>query len=368
MPPGAGAAGPVRTTGRQDVTELERRDAAALETPEQVMALIQATKADLQRVEDPREAIQIVKRADSIKYLTTKADASAEVQNQAAEVALRARRKAGELLEAIPRERGGDHKSDQFQTGHAGRFETERQKVLDEAQLPERTANRFEQLARIPEEEFERHVTGTRADDITTAAALRKGKEADRQAKRDHNQALVEETIPLPDDPEIRYPVVVIDPPWDWGDEGDADQLGRARPTYQTMSYDELTELPVGEQADDNAHLYLWITNRSLPKGFGLLEAWGFRYVTMLTWCKPHFGMGNYYRGQTEHVLFGVRGSLPLLRNDRGTWFEAKRPGRHSGKPDEFYELVEECSPGPWLEIFSRSARPGWSAWGAEAQ
>ena len=160
----------------------------------------------------------------------------------------------------------------------------------------------------------------------------------------------------------------MIDPPWDWGDEGDVDQFGRATPVYQTMSYDQLTELPVGAQADNDAHLYLWITNRSLPKGFGLLEAWGFRYVTMLTWCKPHFGMGNYYRGQTEHVLFGVRGSLPLLRNDRGTWFEAKRPGRHSGKPDEFYELVEECSPGPWLEIFSRSARPGWAAWGAEAE
>lgn len=349
------------------MTELERRPAAEAATPAQVLAMIGSMRADLQRVEDPREAVHITRQADSIKYLASKANASAEVQNQAAEVALRARRKAGELLADVPRESGaGGGRPSETSSRAETRF-TPYQKVLDEADLPRPTAARFEQLARIPEEEFERHVTGTRADDITTAAALRKGKEADRQRHRNDNQQLVDGVVPLSDDPDTRYPVIVIDPPWDWGDEGDADQLGRARPTYQTMSYDELTELPVGAQADSNAHLYLWITNRSLPKGFGLLEAWGFRYVTMLTWCKPHFGMGNYYRGQTEHVLFGVRGSLPLLRNDRGTWFEAKRPGRHSSKPDGFYELVEECSPGPWLEIFSRSQRPGWAAWGAEA-
>ena len=357
-----GATGRI-VTGRQHVTEIERYSPAEVETPDQVLALIGSMRADLQRVEDPREAVRITKQADSIKYLARKADASAEVQNQAAEVALRARRKAGELLAAVPRDSGGrPENSSQAETSS-----TEYQQVLKEADLPRPTANRFEQLAKIPDAEFEQHVTANRADQITTAAALRKAKEVDRQRKRDDNQALVDDAVPLPDDPDVRYPVVVIDPPWDWGDEGDADQLGRARPTYQTMSYGELAGLPVGEQADANAHIYLWITNRSLPKGFGLLEAWGFRYVTMLTWCKPHFGMGNYYRGQTEHVLFGVRGSLPLLRRDRGTWFSAPRPGRHSAKPDAFYELVEECSPGPWLEMFSRSARPGWAAWGAEA-
>jgi N6-adenosine-specific RNA methylase IME4 len=198
-------------------------------------------------------------------------------------------------------------------------------------------------------------------------AAERQIRERAREQKRAENQALVESAAPLEIAPDMRYQAIAIDPPWDWGDEGDADQFGRARPVYQTMSYQQLAELPVGDQADANAHLYLWITNRSLPKGFALLEAWGFRYVTMLTWCKPSFGMGNYYRGQTEHVLFGVRGSLPLLRRDRGTCFTAPRPGRHSAKPDAFYELVEECSPGPWLEMFSRSARPGWAAWGAEA-
>jgi N6-adenosine-specific RNA methylase IME4 len=163
------------------------------------------------------------------------------------------------------------------------------------------------------------------------------------------------------------YPTIVIDPPWDWGDEGDADQFGRARPTYATMSIEQIAALPVGDLAAASAHIYLWITNRSLPKGFDLLATWGFRYITCLTWCKPSIGMGNYYRGSTEQVLFGVRGSLGLLRSDMGTWFQARRPGPHSAKPDEFYRMVETCSPGPWLEMFARQSRPGWTAWGAEA-
>jgi N6-adenosine-specific RNA methylase IME4 len=163
-----------------------------------------------------------------------------------------------------------------------------------------------------------------------------------------------------------RYPTIVIDPPWDPSDQGDVNVIGRANPTYAVMPLEEIAELPVGDLAADNAHLYLWITNRALRSGFGLLERWGFRYVTMLTWVKPVYGIGNYFRGSTEQVLFGVRGSLQLLRQDVGTHFHAPRSRRHSEKPDVFYELVESCSPGPWLELFSRSERPGWEVKGAE--
>ena len=88
-----------------------------------------------------------------------------------------------------------------------------------------------------------------------------------------------------------------------------------------------------------------------LPKSFRLMEKWGFRYITCLTWIKPHYGVGNYFRGQTEHVLFGVKGQQPLKRHDVGTWFEAPRGERHSAKPDEFYALVESCSYAPYIDI-----------------
>jgi N6-adenosine-specific RNA methylase IME4 len=213
-------------------------------------------------------------------------------------------------------------------------------------------------------------VEAFRSGELSTNQAYqhvrREQKEQGREQRRQENR---DKIASVPDfvqtDGSVRYATIVIDPPWDWGDEGDGDQLGRARPDYATMGIDELAALDVGALADDDCHLYLWITNRSLPKGFRLLEQWGFRYVTALTWVKPHFGMGNYFRGQTEQVLFAVKGSQPLLRKDVGTVFYAPRgPLGHSSKPESFLPLVESCSPGPYLEMFSRSQRANWTTWG----
>lgn len=203
----------------------------------------------------------------------------------------------------------------------------------------------------------------------TITQVKRELKEEKRERRRSENKAkIVGPTVAKLTDFDSQFATIVADPPWDWGDEGDVDQLGRARPEYATLSIDELLSLEVPAVADIDCHLYLWITNRSLPKGFSLLDRWGFRYVTCLTWCKPSFGMGNYFRGSTEQVLFAVKGSQQLKRKDVGTWFSAPRgPRGHSSKPVEFYDLVESCSPGPYLELFARGGRKEWSSWGAEA-
>jgi N6-adenosine-specific RNA methylase IME4 len=164
------------------------------------------------------------------------------------------------------------------------------------------------------------------------------------------------------------FQTIVIDPPWDWRDENDNNQFGRAKPDYATMPFEEILNSPVIRFADENCHLYLWITNRSLPKGFELIEAWGFRYITCLTWVKPSFGMGNYFRGSTEQVLFAIKRNMPIKRHDVGTHFEAPRGEKHSDKPNKVYDLIESCSYGPYLEIFSRHQRDGWIMWGADAQ
>lgn len=200
----------------------------------------------------------------------------------------------------------------------------------------------------------------------TLVQAKREVKERKREQRREENRKKIQQapTVDIAVE-SAKFATIVIDPPWDWGDEGDVDQLGRARPTYATMSIDQLHALPVGDFADVDCHLYLWITNRSLPKGFGLIERWGFRYVTCITWVKPSFGMGNYFRGQTEHILFAVRGSQPLKRKDAATVLCANRGSTiHSTKPVEFYDLVESCSPGPYLEMFARHNRTGWKSWG----
>ena len=195
--------------------------------------------------------------------------------------------------------------------------------------------------------------------------AVREKRDGMRQELREINRGLVESGVLLPVG---QFSTIVVDPPWDWGDEGDQDQMGRARPTYSTMPYSEIKDLPIPDLSMPDAHIYLWITNRSLPKGFSLLEHWGFRYITCLTWCKPSFGMGNYYRGSTEQILFGVKGSLPLLIRNLGTWFAAPRGQQHSEKPQAFYEMVESASPGPWIDMFARKERLGWVSWGAETK
>lgn len=254
-----------------------------------------------------------------------------------------------------------------FSTAESTKPKTDtRKQVAKEFNLPERKLRAVAEVKKAAPE----LIAKVRAGETTLLQAKREIKEEKREARREENRAKVAEAKAPEEIIKVgaKFATIVIDPPWDWGDEGDQDQLGRARPDYATMSIDELCKLPVVDLADDDCHIYLWITNRSLPKGFRLLEAWGFRYITALTWVKPHFGMGNYFRGQSEHILFGVKGSQPLKRKDVGTIFCAPRgPNGHSSKPIEFYELVESCSPGPYLEMFSRCAREGWKTWGENA-
>lgn len=232
---------------------------------------------------------------------------------------------------------------------------------------PDQVAKVAAQAQAVIEQAAPETVAKLAANDINLVQAQREVKEQAREQRRETNRVIVQRAAPLAE-VSARFATIVIDPPWDWGDEGDVDQMGRARPDYATMPYDTLLALPVSDKADTDCHLYLWITNRSLPKGFALLEAWGFRYITCLTWVKNSFGLGNYFRGQSEQVLFGVKGSQPLKRKDAGTVFHAPRgPGGHSSKPIEFYDFVESCSPGPYLDMFSRTTRVDWTAWGESA-
>ena len=131
------------------------------------------------------------------------------------------------------------------------------------------------------------------------------------------------------------------------------------------MSRDQIAALPIGDLAAKDSHLFLWTTGPCLPQALNVMEAWGFRQKTILTWVKPRLGMGTYYRNNTEHVLFGVRPKSPVLRRDCRTAFTAEQ-GRHSEKPAAFYDIVESMSPGPYLEVFARQKWPGWDSWGNE--
>lgn len=171
----------------------------------------------------------------------------------------------------------------------------------------------------------------------------------------------------------LKYRTIVADPPWHYGKtqpgfSGSENLQGRkvgnvrADVPYQTLGVDEIKALPVRDLSDaKGAHLYLWTTNTHLRHCWSVCEAWGFRYSTLLVWCKKPMGAAGFpaFPCMTEFVVFARRGTLPYKERAIANWWEWPR-GVHSRKPEAFLDLVEAVSPGPYLELFSRRARLGW--------
>jgi N6-adenosine-specific RNA methylase IME4 len=133
------------------------------------------------------------------------------------------------------------------------------------------------------------------------------------------------------------------------------------------MAREDILKLPVGDLAAEDCVLWLWTTNTHLFEVPNILAAWGFSYKTMLTWGKPQIGCGDWLRGQTEHCILAVRGKPVVTQVNQGTLLLADRR-EHSRKPEEFYALVESLCPGSKVELFQRTARPGWVGHGNETK
>ena len=174
-----------------------------------------------------------------------------------------------------------------------------------------------------------------------------------------------------------RFKTVLADPPWQF-----INRTGKVAPEhrrlsrYDTMTVAEICALPVSMAVQDTAHLYLWVPNALLPEGLTVLKAWGFAYKSNIIWHKLRKdggsdgrGVGFYFRNVTEILLFGVRGKNARTQQLGRTQvnYLGTRKREHSRKPDEQYALIEGCSLGPYLEMFARGARPGWTSWGAQA-
>lgn len=174
-----------------------------------------------------------------------------------------------------------------------------------------------------------------------------------------------------------RFGTILADPPWQF-----QNRTGKVAPEhkrlnrYGTMTLDDICALPVAQISAEPAHLYLWVPNALLPEGLRVMEAWGYRYISNIVWHKVRKdggsdgrGVGFYFRNVTELLLFGVRGknarTLPPGRSQVNLIASRKR--EHSRKPDEQYRIIEECSWGPRLEMFSRGTRRGWTVWGNQA-
>jgi len=184
-----------------------------------------------------------------------------------------------------------------------------------------------------------------------------------------------------------RFGTIMADPPWQF-----SNKTGKVAPEhkrlnrYPTMALADICAMPVVQLADDPAHLYLWVPNALLPEGLQVMKAWGFDYKSNIVWEKIRKdggpdgrGVGFYFRNVTEILLFGVRGKAArTLAPGRSqvNFISAEEPDgdliktrkrEHSRKPDEQYRIIESCSRGPYLELFARGERTGWTVWGNQA-
>lgn len=172
-----------------------------------------------------------------------------------------------------------------------------------------------------------------------------------------------------------RFGTILADPPWQF-----TNRTGKMAPEhkrllrYSTMSLQEIMELPIAQLTLPRCHLYLWVPNALILEGLEVMRRWGFTYKTNLVWFKVRKdggpdgrGVGFYFRNVTELLLFGIRGSMRTLAPGRSQVnILQTRKREHSRKPDEAYDIIEKCSPGPYLELFARHKKEGWSQWGNE--
>jgi len=174
-----------------------------------------------------------------------------------------------------------------------------------------------------------------------------------------------------------KFATILADPPWQFQNKtGKIAPEHRRLSRYSTMTLDDIKGLPVAKVAATPAHLYLWVPNALLPEGLAVMKAWGFDYKSNIIWHKVRKdggsdgrGVGFYFRNVTEVILFGVRGkgARTLAPGRRQVNMIETRKREHSRKPDEQYPVIEACSPGPYLEMFSRGTRKGWTVWGNQA-
>ena len=186
-------------------------------------------------------------------------------------------------------------------------------------------------------------------------------------------------SVPIPR--RVKYRTIVADPPWPYGRKWNGFSSGRETLqggkkslTTSAIPYPEMTvaaicDLGVADLATEDAHLYLWTTNKHLWAAREVAEAWGFTFGQLLTWCKAPMGkgLGDAFSPTAEFVLFCRRGKVrPRSRHD-STWFAGPRAA-HSRKPEALQDIAEKVSSGPYLELLARRKREGWHAWGNEVE
>ena len=331
------------------------------------LAQLSIVERALARAQTMPEVLAVKTRAEAARLYAKRARLSLEQTNRACLVRLNAEAKAADLIEQM---RGRDDLA-----AHGGDRRSRLQGAtlkLSDLEVEKTEAHRWARVALSTAEQreaYEREATVS-------------GEEVTRTGLAQWLARLYPpdpaETPPLPPG---RYRCLVIDPPWpmekverdarpDQGVALDYPTLpvfgGELNEDGEPQDIEHVAAVPA-LAAEDGCHVYLWTTQHFLHDALHLFDAWGVNYECTLTWAKPTGPCPFSWRYTTEPILFGRVGSLPLQRQGLSLWFAAPSgPGRHSRKPDVFYERVLEASPEPRLELFARTARDGFVVWGNE--
>lgn len=309
------------------------------------------------------EAKDLRDTAEALRVYAKQAGETLAIQNECAEVKLRAERKAGEILAATPKNEGGRPSENRSRavTGSAPK--------LEELGVTKMQSHRWQQVASVDEADFEAHVEAVKqsGDELTTAGVVQLVKERERTHQKDEKRARSEALAASPAPVVVdRYPVLCADPPWRY--EANSTPDTRAIENhYPTMTAEDLATLEI--PAADDAVLFMWATSPKLAEALKLMDTWGFSYRTCMVWVKDKIGMGYYARQRHELLLIGRRGDIAVPEpGDRpDSVIEAPRQ-EHSAKPQLAYDAIVRMYPDlPRIELFARGARAGWAVWGNEA-
>jgi len=335
----------------------------ALSDPAKITAALVRYEAACRALADAKaidEAKQIRDIADAMRAYAKQAK-NRQLELDAAEIRIRAERRVGELILGQKAALG-----QRLAQGRRSDLVPRRNQVekvtLAEAGVDKKLSARAQKLAVLAEDLFEGLLNRWRArlshetERVTTNLLNEGQREQARAARR---------ARPLPVG---RYHLLYADPPWRY-DHTETESRAIEN-HYPTMSLDEMCALPI--PAADDAVLFLWATSPKLADALRLVDAWGFSYRTCAVWDKEVIGMGYYFRQQHELLLVASRGELPVPKpSHRPPSIIRRRRGRmHSAKPPAVYEMLEKMyphfRPTDRVELFARTARPGWTAWSNE--
>jgi N6-adenosine-specific RNA methylase IME4 len=317
-----------------------------------------------------RQALQKAKTIDEVKAVRDTAERlrlylkqskeSLEMQNDAAEIGLRAERRAGEMLK-----QGAENGDRRKPSQRSHDVTAEAPPTLEEIGVSKMQSSRWQQLASIPEEQFENAIGQAKiAGQELTRTMLHKIAKDQHQAER-REARIAKVAAPL--NTVGRFPLIYADPPWQY--DFISVDAWKVENHYPTMPIDEICALPVSDITTKDAILFLWTTAPKLADAMRVVTAWGFTYKTCAIWDKEWTGMGNYFRIQHELLLIATRGEIPppTTNNRPASIVKFKRSTKHSEKPGIFYEIIEAMYPElPKIELFARVPRKGWKSWGNE--